>query len=290
MKRAIAVVLSLLMLAMPAAFAEDGATYEGVVLTFNAPRNAQICFNETAADSYTQGLYSEELGELIVSAAYPSTEERDVGLIALLGDAAATAEPDPDYYSLEGRSAERAFLTIDFSADEGRNLPIAPYVGSEEVYVVQIVTVDAERAFLFVALVPASEEEAIDTVEAQIDSLSLFDPDAQLTLELEAEAGACHQIADFTQNEGADAFLVCARETIRSVRLTTVKMTDDGNAAPDAELGAWDEMNFGDAIRIQAYLPDVLPGFAVIYVDDSGAEQTRYITSSGLDGALLLIQ
>ena len=293
MKRIFATVLALALLALaPAAQAEQDAFYEGPVLTFAAPRDAALNLNEMTADSYVQGLCSAGSGEVIVSAAFSSTDERDAFIGALLGDIAA-AVPVTTFDSVRGYGAQRAVLTADFAAPGADGLVMTELAQAGVSYVVNIVSIDAVRAYLFAAAMPESAysgEAMSEVVEAQIESLEIFDPDAKIMLVPETDESAAYNLAgDIVQDAEADAFLVYALDAIRNVRLATVTMDESGAVVPDALLGEWDAMDFGDAICIRAYLPDVLPGFAVTFTDASGLETTRYITMSGLDGALLLV-
>ncbi len=289
MKRILASVLALMLLAAPLALAdEDGAWYEGPVLTFNAPRDAELALNNMTADSYMQVLREASTGEVIISAAYPTAEERDASIATLLGDVAAVAEPVGEYDALQGHGAQRLALTLDFASGE---LYILAPLMQPLAYAVNLVTVDAGCAFLFAAMAPESAYQGLaDLVEAQIASLEIFDPDAKIMLVPETEETAAYElVGEFEQDAEADAFLVYALDAIRDVRLSTVIMNTDGLIQPDFTLGEWSEMDFGSAIRIRAYLPDALPGFAVTFTDQSGIGTTLYITMSGLDGSLLLI-
>jgi|GEM_PF-3724849 len=295
MKRMIAAVLAMMLLAVPLALADEtDVLYEGPVLVFTAPRDAELALSEMTADSYRQVLTSPGSAETIVSAAFPSADDRSAYIGELLGDIAATAAPVAEPDAVHGHPAQRFTATI--GTPEG--LGIAPFLQAEASSVVHIVTIDARCAYLFVAAMPedvyrgaADGEGLADVIEAQIESLELFDPDARLMLEPETEinAGSYQLAGEIIQNSEADAFLVYALDTIRNVRLTSVVLDVNGNVAPDFVLGEWKELMFGEAIRIQAWLPDVLPGFAIIYTDATGLETTLYITDSGLDGTLMLV-
>lgn len=290
LKRCCAALLAaLLLIPTSAALAEETALYEGPVLAFNAPRDAELNLNDMTADSYAQSLYSPGSGEVIVSAAFAAADERDAWIGALMGDTSA-AVPAAEFDSLQGYGARRAVLTAAYTG--GENLVMAGLAQAGVRYVVNIVTVDAARAYLFVAAMPESAfigEGMDEVVEAQIESLEIFDPAARIMLVPEDGTDAYNLAGDILQDADADAFLVYALDAIRNVRLATVTLDAQGRLAPDAEVGAWSGMNFGDAIRIRAFLPDVLPGFAVSFTDAGGAESTLYITMSGLDGALMLI-
>ena len=301
MKRIFAALLALMLLAVPAALAEqpqeDPVFYEGPVLAFSAPRDAEIEWSEMTADSYSQALCAAGSGELIVSAAFASTAARDAYIGELLGDVAAMAVPVTEYDALEGHPAQRAVVTAAFPGENGPILSRA--LQADVDYVINLVTIDAGRGYLFVAALPedayySSEEQGglEDVVEAQIESLDIFDPDAKLMLEPETElsAGACQLAGEIIQDAEADPFLIYALDTVTNVRLTTVVMDGEGRPAPDFELGAWSELSFGQAIRVCGSLPDVLPGFAIVYTDASGIEETLYIAMSGLDGSLMFIE
>ena len=291
MKRILAVVLTCLLMTAPAlAEQAEDAYYEGPVLAFNAPRDAGLILNDMTADSYVQALSSEGSGEIFVSAAFPSADARDALALELL-DAADEAVPVPEFDAVQGHGALRWVMTGDFETSL-----LAPLAPEGVRLVVHLVTVDATRAYLFAAALPEeayhTDEELAALVEWQIESLEIFDPDAKIMLEPETGLNAeAYQLAgEIVQDEEADAFLVYALGTIRDVRLSTVTLDEGGNIRPDAELGAWSELGFGEAIRLQAYLPDVLPGFAVSFTDETGLARTLYITMSGLDGTLLLIE
>lgn len=291
MKCLFAAILAALLLVPAPALAEGAAFYEGPVLTFSAPRDAELILNDMTSDSYVQGLYSAGSGEVIVSAAFATADERDACLASLLGEFASAAAPDENFDSVRGHGAQRLVTAAEFTGRE--DLAMTPFTEANELYIVSVVTVDAGRAYLFAAAMPESAyygEGLGEVVEAQIESLDIFDPDAKIMLVPETDEPAAYNLmGDVVQDAEAGAFLVYALDAISGVRLSTVTMKEDGSIAPDAPLGEWSAMDFGDAIRIRAYLPDVLPGFAVSFTGSDGVETTLYVTMSGIDGTLLLV-
>ena len=291
MKRILSLLLTVMLLAMPAALAETPAPgYDGPVLTFSAPRGAELVLSEQTDTSYVQALYAAGANEVIVSAAFATLEERDAYVGQLLGDVAAAA-PQTDFDAVQGHGAQRVVMTADFAGDDQRVMARLVKAGATQV--VNLVTIDATPAFLFAAAMPQADYDADDDiVAAQVESLEIFDPNAKLMLVGEGDIGedAYRLAGDIVIDADAEPILVYVLDDITDVTVNAVGMDESGELTLGGELGAWSGLGFGDALRVRMYLPDVLPGFAISYTDGSGTAATRYVTFSGLDGTLLLIE
>jgi hypothetical protein len=213
----------------------------------------------------------------------------------MLGAAAASAVADTDFDAVQGYGAQRLIATTDFAAPGDESATLAPYMRVGEKYIAHIVTIDAARAaYLFIAMMPESayDGEGMEMlVEEQIDSLDFFDPDAKIMLIDDPDMmAACNPVGEIIKDDEADAFMIYALDTIRDVSLYGVAMDENGNLVLEPSLGEWSELNFGDAVIVRAWFPDVLPGCAFHFIDANGVENTLYITTSGIDGTLMMIE
>lgn len=278
------ILIFVLLQTLPALCENTAAAYVGPVLVFNAPRDAELTSTESAIDSYFETLYCPGQSETIMSGAFSSPEAAEAKLVSLFGDAAASGTVSDALDAVSGYAAR----WTAFTAGSGDNVA---YVNA--------VVVDGPRAFVFAAVVPQSiyrgddnGESWADTVYEQIMSLNLFDPNEKLAIAMEDEDSAAfiQPTANVVIDEESGAFRLTALSDLTSVRLVNVRSDDEGHLSAGDTLGEWAALKAGEALRIQAYFPEILPTLAIEYTTAEGESCLRFITDSKLDGTPMLIE
>lgn len=284
MKRLFAILLAacLMCAGVQCALAEPVSDmfYEHPVLVFDAPDDAEMTDSETTADSYYQTLYCPGAGATILSGSWPTEEEALEKLTSIFGDMTG-AQINDSLDAVDGCSA----LWTSFV-----------FGSNEDTTSVDAVLITGKRAYLFVSMMPqdvylgdAETEGSADLVDHWVRSLEIFDPYARLYLSYEDEADSfAYTLAgEAVLDGGAKPFLVYAMDNLTGVKLVSVSWDESGAPVLGAELGSWEVLSFGQAVRVTADVPDV-PNLAVVYTDADGVEAVRYIVLSGVDGTLML--
>jgi len=122
---------------------------------------------------------------------------------------------------------------------------------------------------------PAEEDTMIGTLSAQLLS--------------KADANSFSQIAEVVLDKAGETVLLYADGAVRNVRIETGSWNDDGTifSADSTVFGTY-TLTPGDAIMVQASIPDTMPNLRITY--QSGQETTTiYLCQSGEDGSVFLM-
>lgn len=116
--------------------------------------------------------------------------------------------------------------------------------------------------------------------------------DGTLTAELSESAGAAGS-ATYVYDTGTGGLGACvtftASGTVEDVELNAVTYLEYSNLyRVDGTLWYAERLSDGESVCVQTWIPDVMPNLAVSWRDSEG-EHTKYISQSGMDGSLILM-
>lgn len=105
----------------------------------------------------------------------------------------------------------------------------------------------------------------------------------------EGDASPTAQVDDGTGGAG-QPILFRAQGTVQNVRLTRVEYDDATGGLAEKEL-LWyaNSLTDGEVLRVLTWIPDAMPSLRISYRGEGGQYRAWYISQSGLDGSLILL-
>lgn len=115
------------------------------------------------------------------------------------------------------------------------------------------------------------------------------DGEIKASLLSQADASSIKQFAEVTMDESGEQILLYTDGVVTNVRIDYGMWDMDGvDFLPEATVFAADTMTADEAILLTTYIPDVMSNLRLTY-NSGEAETVVYISQSGMDGSILLL-
>ena len=111
----------------------------------------------------------------------------------------------------------------------------------------------------------------------------------------EDESPAAVTVDDGTDGQGPRVRFTAQDGPVRDLSIRTVSWWDasgegDFHVTPENSIAFISVLEAGESLDILTWIPEIMPRLAVTWTDEKGLRQTRYITESGRDGSVFLME